>query len=149
MSTITDLDKFLSVRPRSVHEIVLHLGKKGIDETQIQEIIKKLEKLKLVNDLEFAQWWVSQRKTFRPRSLRLIKLELRQKGIAKEIIDSLTPLQDESQDATRLLAKKWPAWIKFGHQKAREKAVRYLSSRGYNWDIAKDAIDQVAALKVK
>lgn len=149
MSVITDLDKFLSLRPRSIYEIKNHLRKKGVGSKEIDNTISKLLKLRLVDDEDFASWWITQRKTFHPKSSRIIRLELLQKGISKDIIDRLTPDLDETTGASEVLRKKWPSLVKYDQKTRREKAIRYLSSRGYDWDTIKDAIDRAAKGDIK
>src|SRR5690349_10091607 len=83
--------KFLSFRPRSEKEVLDYLtkprfGKYGkrepySDEKTADIIIKKLKEYRFINDLEFAKWFIENRK----KGSRLIKVELSQKGIDKNI----------------------------------------------------------------
>ena len=78
--------RFLSYRPRSEQEVIKNLLKKKAPEDIISKIISKLKENNFINDEEFVKWWAEQRIELKPRSLRLIKIELRQKGISEEII---------------------------------------------------------------
>ncbi|MBL7159825.1 RecX family transcriptional regulator [Candidatus Microgenomates bacterium] len=90
--------RFLSFRPRSKKEVKDYFYKKDVgDETQ-KMIIKKLEKLKFLDDEQFTLWWVEQRTTFRPSGKRLLRYELRKKGISEEIIENI--LTDEFLEKT-------------------------------------------------
>src|SRR5437016_3045700 len=85
--------KLLSYRPRSKSEIVNKLKpisvKNGISEKIFDQTISDLEKRNLINDEEFAQWWVDQRAEFRHKGKRLLKIELLQKGIENGIIEKV------------------------------------------------------------
>ena len=73
--------RFLGYRARSVQEVRENLQKHEIPETVIEEVLKRLQDTNLLNDQQFAQAWVENRNTFRPRSRRALAMELRQKGL--------------------------------------------------------------------
>ncbi|MEP6896210.1 MAG: RecX family transcriptional regulator, partial [Chloroflexota bacterium] len=75
---------FLSYRARSESEIRKNLSKHEVPETVINETLERLRRDGLANDNEFAQAWVENRSTFRPRSRRMLAMELRQKGLDDE-----------------------------------------------------------------
>ena len=78
---------FLSFRARSQQEMQTYLLKKGFEPALIDRVITRLKEEKLVDDLDFAQNWLDSRQRFRPRSKSLMKLELRQKGVAETEIE--------------------------------------------------------------
>lgn len=124
--------KFLSYRPRSKKEVEIFLRKKTSDDTLINQTIEKLEKSKLINDEEFAKWLIESRSRSRPRGLRLIKEELKQKGIQLDAIPyTLDAEQDLAQEA---LNKKKP--------KSREQAIRFLQYRGFSWETISSIIKE-------
>ncbi len=57
-----------------------------VNEEMIERIMNKLREQKLVDDLAFAMFWISNRQQFRPSGERLLKMELRQKRIADDVI---------------------------------------------------------------
>ena len=79
---------YLSYRARSEKEIRQNLRKHEIPEEVIEETLERLSKVGLANDNKFAQTWVENRNTFRPRSRRALTMELRQKGLDDEIVHS-------------------------------------------------------------
>jgi len=46
-----------------------------------------LKSKKVLNDFNFAKWWISQRSEFNPRGKRLLSQELKNKGVSEENID--------------------------------------------------------------
>ena len=96
--------RLLSYRPRSIREITQRLTKTNADTNTINRVINNLIDQNLLNDQEFAKWWVEQRVKFRPRGNFALTQELAQKGIAREIIESVLL----SPAAERQLAKKLP-----------------------------------------
>ena len=82
--------KFFSFRPRSEKELKDWFKRKQVGEETQEMILQKMKQLGYLNDEEFAQWWIEQRTTFRPAGTRLLAMELRQKGVSKEIVSHVT-----------------------------------------------------------
>lgn len=140
------LDKtfnFLSFRPRSKKEITDYLARKKVVDQLKKKIFEKLEDLQMINDLDFAKWWVDQRQTFRPTGKRLLVLELRKKGIAKEIIDRVLEFlaeESEEEQAMRVLSKKERQLKGLPRQEVWKKASGFLLRRGFGYQAVKKAI---------
>lgn len=134
--------KFLSYRPRSVEEVRKNLLKKKSPEEVIEKIIKKLKEYKFIDDKEFVKWWIEQRNNYKPRSLRLIKMELGQKGIVKDLIEEtingLELTVDDLQSAKKLIEKRLHKYKNLPREEKFQKVARYLSSKGFNYDIIKE-----------
>lgn len=144
--------RFLSFRPRSEKEIRDKLiGKKAPQEI-IERVITSLKDHKFLNDEDFARWFIEQRLRFRPKGLRIIKLELKQKGIDSEIIESAISnlsTDDEGgvpsndlESAKKLVEKKISKYIGLEKQVIYQKLGAFLARRGFNWDTIKKSIDE-------
>lgn len=134
--------KFLSYRPRSEKEIKDKLKRKKASEEIINKIILRLKKNNFLNDEEFVKWWIEQRANFKPRSLKLIKIELGQKGIDKELIeetiDHLPSTIDDLESAKKLIEKRLPRYKNLSRDEKFQKVARFLSSKGFSYDIIKE-----------
>lgn len=151
--------RFLSYRPRSEKEVRDRLKLKAQnsklkDTAQnskvIDEVVRKLKEKKFINDEEFAKGWIEQRSRFKPRSLKLIKLELKYKGIDNEIVDRIIHnsefiIQNDLEQAKKLVEKRLPRYKGLDRQKIYEKLGRYLASKGFDWDTVKKSIDETLA----
>ncbi len=136
--------RFLSYRPRSEKEVREKLKSKKVEPLIIDKIIAKLIDKKFINDEEFAKGWIESRQRFKPRSLRLIKMELKQKGISTETINNLQlTINSDLEQAKKLVEKRIGRLKGLSKQKIYEKLGRYLASKGFNWDTIKKAIDPV------
>lgn len=134
--------RFLSYRPRSEKEIRDYLKKKKVSQDIIQQIIAKLKEHKFLNDEEFTKWWVESRTRFKPRSLRLIKMELKQKGISSDIIDA--QVSNDFEQAKKLAEKKIARYKGLSKNQLYQKLGGLLSRRGFNYETVKKVIDEVA-----
>lgn len=135
--------RFLSFRPRSQKEILDFLAKKQAGTETEKMIMGKLKDLGMVNDLEFAKWWVEQRAIFKPAGKKLLSFELRQKGVPKKIIEQVLaegePL-DELAVASQLLEKRKRRWENLPLDKLKKKAFEFLMQRGFDYEVVKEAV---------
>src|SRR3989344_4543003 len=136
----------LARRPRSVSEIKRYLTniitKYNSDSNLgvIALVIKQLEAKNYINDEEFAQWFINNRKDFKQRSKNELRKELSLKGIHKDIIERRLADQvseaEELKNIAELIAKK-SLYFKMRSsdtKQFREKISSYLLRKGYSWD---------------
>ena len=125
--------RFLSLRPRSEKEVADYLKKREISPSDFEKIFKILKEQKLVDDWEFAKWWLEQRETFKPKGKIALKAELKQKGIAEEIIEKALAQIDEESLAKEALVKKAKNYRKLPPEEFFRKISQFLSYRGFSW----------------
>jgi regulatory protein len=138
--------RYLSIRNRSVKEIRDYLTKKKAEPEVIERMIALLSEQKFLNDENFARAWVLSRARFRPRGKQLLKIELQQKGIAKDIIEKILSeeqedVPDELTQATRLIERRIEKLQDAPRQEVYQKVGSFLARRGFSWGITKKAID--------
>jgi regulatory protein len=134
---------FLSYRARSTSEIRQNLRKHDIPADVIEQTIERLKAERLADDDQFARAWVENRSTFRPRSSRALALELRQKGIPDEVVQSaLTGIDEEAlaYDAAQKRARRLESldWNDF-----RTKLSQFLARRGFSYSIAASVVSRL------
>jgi regulatory protein len=139
--------RYLSFRPRSEKELRDYLTKKQCDSLICKRIIDSLTRDKFLNDEEFARMWIRERTLIKPKAIRVIKMELKQKGISKELIESAFENSDDSPIDSNLALRLAEKKLRTIHDqtdryKVKEKLGRYLASKGFDWDTIKAAIDQ-------
>ncbi|HYM51858.1 MAG TPA: regulatory protein RecX [Candidatus Dormibacteraeota bacterium] len=81
--------RFLGTRPRSRSELERRLRRAGAKDDVIAATLERLMELGQVDDLAFARWWAEERDRHAPRGRRLVEAELRQRGIPREVLESL------------------------------------------------------------
>ncbi|HZU11580.1 MAG TPA: RecX family transcriptional regulator [Chloroflexota bacterium] len=137
---------FLSFRPRSRREIEQYLRRKGVEPPVAAEVMARLERLGLIDDREFARFWVENRQTFRPRGARALKAEMRQKGLDGEVIeDVLETLPDEVETAYRAGEKKARSLRNEDEREFLRKLLGFLQRRGFPYGVAVEAAKQLRA----
>ncbi len=131
----------ISLRPRSVAEVQLRLQQKKYDDATIEQVIVELEEKNLLDDDVFAQFWVEQRITFKPRSRIALQHELRKKGVTREVIESALADLDEMGAAEKVARKKASRWTHYSQDEFRLKLGRFLQQRGFNYNVIKPITD--------
>jgi regulatory protein len=126
---------FLSYRARSEKEIRQNLSKHEIPDVVIEETLERLRRNGFADDKQFANAWVENRSTFRPRGRRALTLELRQKGIDDATIESALEDVDEdtlAYEAGQKKARKLKVqeWSEF-----RKKMSDFLARRGFSYSV--------------
>ena len=130
--------KFLSFRPRSEKEVNQFLSRKKTDEKTISKVINQLKEQKLLDDSEFAKWWIEQRQTFNVKSKFIIKHELLQKGVAREIIDDLLiKSTDDYLVASLTFEKNKHKFKNYTGREYFQKASSFLQRKGFGWETIK------------
>lgn len=140
--TFDKLTRFAMVRPRSKKEFKDYLYRKKIPEVIWEDLLSKLSDFHLLNDAEFAKWWVDTRNSFRPKPRRIITQELKMKGIDKNIIDDVLDETkiNEYQIARNLLVKRESRWKTMDERSRRQKMLQYLVGKGFNFEVAQKAV---------
>ncbi len=135
--------RFANLRPRSKKEINDWLRKYRVHKSIHKDLFNRLKRLDMLDDRKFAQWWVDQRLSFRPRGKRALFAELRQKGIDRDLIKEVLDETkvDEEKIALNLLKKRNYRWKNLNKLEARKKMGEFLARKGFNWEIIKQTID--------
>ncbi len=134
---------FLSFRPRSEAEIRQNLRKHKISEPVIEQTLERLRQARQADDAGFAQAWVENRNTFRPRSRRALASELQRKGLAQETIDSALAGVDEQSLAYEAARRKAARLQDLDHFEFRKKLGDFLARRGFAYSTLAPVVTRV------
>ena len=135
--------KLLSYRPRSIFEIKTRLKKLTPSSALIDKVINQLINQDLLNDEEFARWWVDQRLSHRPRGNFGLTAELSQKGIDKKIINQvlLTSAQEKNL-AKKFIHSRQSRLQSLPLQQQKIKVIQWLKTRGFSFKSIYPVIDE-------
>jgi len=136
---------YLSFRARSETEMRDYLAEKGFSETVSQSVIDRLKDEHWLSDTRFAEDWIDNRVSFRPRGQTQLRFELRQKGVQESTIEEA--LQNAHLDQFKLaqaagtkLARRYAglSWLDF-----RQKLSAALARRGFSYETASTVTRQL------
>jgi regulatory protein len=134
---------FLSYRARSESEIRKNLQKHEIPEAVIEETLERLRRDGLADDEQFARAWVENRSAFRPRSRRLMALELRQKGLDDDAAKSALESVDDEALAYEAAQKRATRFKGLEWSEFRTKLSGFLARRGFSYSVIAPVVTRI------
>jgi regulatory protein len=132
--------RFLGARPRSEREIRARLAKHQFAPEMVDGAIERLRRIGLVDDAAFAEYWVEQRQTHRPRGGRLLKQELRAKGIDVETAAAAIPVNDDADDAYRAAQRKAHSLRALDERTFKQRLGGFLQRRGFDYETTRSVV---------
>lgn len=113
-------------------------------EPTIQRVLRRLKELKYLDDTAYTKDFISLRISSRPRGKFLLKRELKNKGIHPELAERIVEGSEINEEklAFESLLKKAKAIERVEPRKQKEKALRFLASRGFKIDAIYKAVDR-------
>lgn len=136
--------RFLSHRPRSEREVRRRLNEKGHDPDRVDRVVARLRELKLIDDREFADYWLENRALHKPRGSRALRAELFQKGLEREVVDeALATERDELDDAYRAGVKRAATLSTLDEASFRQRLGQFLLRRGFDWETVTPTVDRL------
>lgn len=137
--------RFLGPRPRSRAEVRTRLMRPHPHQPAppadvVNRVLDRLAQLELLDDRQFAEFWVENRERFSPRSARALGAELRQRGVARETVEEIT---DPERDEERALAAARPRLRGLGgadYESFRTRLGGFLLRRGFSYGVAASVV---------
>ncbi len=102
----------------------------------VQLVLDRLIEKRYLNDTKFAEFYVENRYVRRGISQKRLRMELHNKGVASEIAEAALAKipRDEDEEILKVIAKKRKKYNDF-------QLVGYLTRQGFNFQKAKDAVE--------
>ncbi len=129
----------ISYRRRSRHELQEYFRRKDVDDELSSKVIERLETIGLIDDRGFAAAWIADRQLLRPRSTRMLQVELMKKGISRDDIKEALATIEPDSEITQLMQL-----IETKRRQSRfhdsQKLMGFLARQGYGYDAIKKAL---------
>lgn len=133
---------FIAYKQASRKEIVQKLNKYADDQVLVEEVLAELEDMKLIDDEKYSHDFVfSCINSSKPRSRFQIEQYLYKKGISdNQTQQAIVAWTDdmEIENAKKIINSK---------RFEKNKMIKYLSSKGFRYDLALSLIDIEAEVK--
>ena len=137
---------FCAYQERTHKEVEAKLKSYGLDEDEAGEIIIRLSREKLLDEVRFAQAFVRGHVNQKKWGRRRILQELKQKGLSEFCIKAGMKEVDGDvyyQNLLDLAAKKDRQEKEPHPHKRRQKIAQFLTGKGYEQDFIKMALDDL------
>ncbi len=135
----------ISYRARSVTELRQKLTVKGFGSDTVERVVQDLLRIGVLDDRKFAEAFVHTRMSGKPMAVRLLRQELRSKGLDPHVIEEVLeneygPLSED--EVARSLAEKKKRSLPPDREKAARRLRDYLQRRGFGWQIIAPIIEE-------
>ena len=137
--------RHLGRRDRTVAEIRAHLKKKEIEESDIDAVVDELTEQGYLDDARFAQRFCEDRRLLDGWGADRIERKLREHGVEREHVSAALAGFDHGSELDAALAvlrtrhREPPA-----DDRERERALGFLVRKGYDLEVAYDAVRALA-----
>ncbi len=135
--------RLLAYRPRSEKEMRAALQRKGVKAPLMAETMTRLKETRLLDDAEFARSYVDQRDRSSPRSKRLLRAELRSKGVDGGAIERPLEAVDEADAAYRAACKRARSLVGQAHPDFQRRLGDFLLRRGFGYDTSREVMNRL------
>ena len=135
--------RYLNPRERTQAEMRTHLQRKGIDPRDVERSIQALVDQGYLDDARFAHLFVQDKRQLAEWGADRIRQVLRTRGVDSEFVEEALAEheQDSESEIERALAvlrRRFPSPA--GDRRERERALGVLLRKGYDVDLALEAI---------
>lgn len=137
--------RLFSIRQRSEKEIRDYFRMKQVSDLGIEKLIEKLKQKQMINDEQFAKFWIEARRRSKKLGIKALKQELFQKGIDREIIEQVTRNKEqgtsEEELASQALERKLNSWKDLPALEFKKKTFGYLGRKGFEFEVIKKVVE--------
>ena len=137
----------LAVRAKSRGELAAQLKRRGIPLDVAENVLDRLERSKLIDDLEFARVWSRTRLSSKKISKRVLAQELRKKEVSDDLIaialDEIS-VDEEFDAALQLGQRKARALANFADDVRERRITSALARKGYNYSVISRVLREIA-----
>ncbi|HEY4097935.1 MAG TPA: RecX family transcriptional regulator [Baekduia sp.] len=133
--------RYLGFRDRTVVEVRRHLEAKRVEPDTIEQSIAELLELNYLDDARFAQRFVEDRRALDHWGNERIERKLLASGVAPDLVAAALAARDdggELEAALTVLARRFREPPETDRD--RERALGFLVRKGYELEVAYDAI---------
>jgi regulatory protein len=122
--------KLLSIRMHTRSELKRKLAAKRSDAKIIEDVLNKLERLKLINDAQFAEIFLDNLIRHKTHGFYVLKMKLLQRGVDAAIVQELLAerldIETEQKIAQKFVGKT---------HKEKDKLAQRLSRKGFRNEV--------------
>jgi regulatory protein len=133
--------RYLNRRECTEAEMRSRLGRADIDPRDAEEAISTLREQGYLDDARFARLFAQDKRELEQWGGDRIKRALLARGVPPELVEDVLdvePGESEKERALAVLRRRFPSPV--GDRRERERALGILLRKGYDADLALDAI---------
>ena len=133
---------------RSTGDAIRLMRTWGVPEGERQSVVDRLVAQRFIDNSRYAELYVREKSRLSGWGARKIAMQLRTKGVEKEVIAEALATIDRDEQSDRLaekLRRKMRTTKAQSDYEMRGKLLRYALGLGYDYDDANTALDKIMA----
>jgi regulatory protein len=133
--------RYLGHRDRTVAEMRRHLEARGVEPATADEAVEDLGRQGYLDDARYAQRFAEDRRTVDAWGAERIERRLLALGVAPDLVAAALDERDGAEEleaAVAVLRRRFPSAP--GDDRARDRALGVLVRKGYDLELAYDAV---------
>ena len=134
--------RFISYRPRSRQEVRLRLGRRFSGGT-VERALARLQERGYLDDAAFARFWRESREAHRPRSAALVRRELAQHGVGRDVAEEAVAGLDDEANAYRAGLGRLRLLEGLDYVPFRRRLEGYLKRRGFGAAVCRRTVERL------
>ena len=136
--------RYLERRARTEQELRKKLRGKQLPPQAIEAVLVKLKDLGYVNDQKYALDFQRSRDDYKPTGKQRLKVELYQKGVPKDVIETVqTDKEKEFSLALRAAETRLRQYAGLDKEVFYRRMSGFLARRGFDYGTIKQVIDKL------
>lgn len=134
--------RLLSYSPRSRDEVRQRLARRFTTEA-VNQALDWLTERGYLDDAAFARFWRENREAHRPRGALLIKQELLQRGVAREVVEGAIEGMDDGANAYRAGLGRLRVMRGLDEATFHRRMGGYLRRRGFYYGVTRRTVQRL------
>jgi regulatory protein len=137
--------RFLAHRPRSRVEVRRRLLQRRPNRPErsaevVDRVLDRLERMNLLDDRAFAEFWAEQRERFSPRAAYAVTQELRQRGVDRDTADAAVDPERDAELALEAGRTRARTMTALDYPTFRQRLGAFLLRRGFSYGIVRATV---------
>jgi regulatory protein len=130
----------LSRKERTSSELAGWLSARGFDPDEVAEAIDRLISVGELDDVRFARRYAEDKRELRGWGPERVRAALEARGVGAAEIEGALAVDGHSQQVERAVALLHRRSDPLDNEAGRARALAYLTRRGYDYELAYDAV---------
>jgi regulatory protein len=130
--------RYVGRRERTTQELRRHLSARDLDSSVVDAVTAELTEAGYVDDARYARLFAEDKRRLEQWGSGRIRSALLNRGIEPDVVDAALSDESELSRALAVLRRRFPQPPR--ERRDRQRALGVLVRRGYELDLARDAI---------
>ncbi len=131
--------RLLATRPRTISEMRECLGR-HFEVEAVDRTVSRLIQDGLLDDADFSHQWRQSRERRKPRGRNMIERELKQRGVAEDLIETALEGYDSLDAAYRAASRYAARQVSKDHTAFNRRVSAFLQRRGFETAVVRKTL---------